>query len=77
VTSSRIVAIGERARIGAFALAGVLIAAANDADSTLAAWEALRAEAGVVVLTPAAYSALSSKGVLSRAGAPLWTVMPE
>jgi vacuolar-type H+-ATPase subunit F/Vma7 len=77
VTSSRIAAIGERARIDPFALAGVLITPANDADSMLAAWEALPAEVGVVVLTPAAYGALSSKGVLARPGPRLWAVMPE
>ncbi len=77
MTSGGIAAIGERARLGPFALAGVLITAANDADSVLAAWEALPAEVGVVILTPTAYAALSSKGVLARVGAPLWTVMPE
>jgi vacuolar-type H+-ATPase subunit F/Vma7 len=77
MTSSRIAAIGEGARVGAFALAGVLVAAANDADAVLARWEALPAEVGVVILTPGAYTPLSSTGVLARADAPLWTVMAE
>jgi len=75
MTSSRIAAIGEDARIGGFALAGVFVAAADDADAMLARWEALPADVGVVILTPGAYTALSAAGVLARAGAPLWTVM--
>ncbi len=77
MTAIRIAAIGERARLGAFALAGVLVDAANDADSMVAAWKALPADVGVVILTPAAYAALRARGALAQVGAPLWTVMPQ
>jgi vacuolar-type H+-ATPase subunit E/Vma4 len=76
MTSAGIAAIGERERVGGFALAGVLVVAANDPESVRTAWEALPAEVGVVILTPAAHTALASNGMLARAEARLWTVMP-
>jgi vacuolar-type H+-ATPase subunit F/Vma7 len=77
LTLTAVAAIGERERVSGFALAGVLVAAADDAESARAAWEALPIEVGVVILTPAAHAALVSERLLARDGARLWTVMPE
>ena len=72
-----VAAIGERERVSGFALAGVLVAAAGDADSVRAAWDALPADVGLVILTQAARAALASKGLLAQdATTRLWTVMP-
>ena len=76
MTPTTVAAIGEREQVSGFALAGVLVAAAGDADSVLAAWAALPADVGLVILTPAARAALASKGPLRRDGTRLWTVMP-
>ena len=72
-----VAAIGERERVSGFSLAGVLVAAAGDADSVRAAWEALPADVGLVILTRASRAALASRGLLARDGTTrLWTVMP-
>ncbi len=76
MSSIGVAVIGERERVGGFALAGVLVAAANDAASVRAAWQALPTEVGVVILAPAAHGALASDGLLAPGGARLWTVMP-
>jgi vacuolar-type H+-ATPase subunit F/Vma7 len=55
---STVVAIGEEQRVRGFALAGVDVRTTADADSARAAWEALDADVGLVILTPAAAAAL-------------------
>jgi len=71
---SRIVALGEREQIAGFALAGVPVAAADDPDAALAAWQALPSDVGLVILTAAAHVALAP--VLSGDERRLWVVMP-
>lgn len=71
---SRIVAIGEHPRIDGFALAGVQLLAADDADEVRAAWSRLDRDVGVVLLTPEARAALSD--VLSLPSRVIWTVLP-
>ena len=55
---TRIVVIGEEARVAGFALAGAEVVGAADAAGVRAAWSALGDDVGVVVLTPAAHRAL-------------------
>jgi vacuolar-type H+-ATPase subunit F/Vma7 len=71
---SRIVAIGERERVHGFAFAGVRVAAAGQPDAVLAAWRALPADVGLVILTRAAHTALVAE--LSERDQRLWVVMP-
>ena len=71
---TRIVAIGERERLRGFAFAGVEVAGADDPVTMLAAWRALPADVGLVILTAAAHVALA--GELSERDQRLWVVMP-
>lgn len=70
---SRVVAIGDAARIAGYALAGVTVLA-TDQDGIDAAWQRLPDDTGLVVLTPAAAEALESR--LAQRARLLWTVMP-
>lgn len=75
----RIVAIGERARVEGFALAGVEVLVADDPGAVLAAWAALPDDVAVAVLTPAAQAALAALDGSRREvapGHPLPVVMP-
>lgn len=75
LTTGRVVAIGEPDRLAGYALAGVEVLPARSAAAATAAWRALPAEVGLVLLTPRAAEAL----VESRDGpsAPLTVVMPQ
>jgi vacuolar-type H+-ATPase subunit F/Vma7 len=53
-----VVVLGERRRVAGFALAGARVVVAEDDEAVIEAWRGLPAEATVVVLTPAAASAL-------------------
>jgi vacuolar-type H+-ATPase subunit F/Vma7 len=70
----RIAAIGEEARIMGFALVGVIIFPAADADAVRAAWQELRSDAELVILTPAAALVLGDEATRTRP--PLTAVMP-
>jgi vacuolar-type H+-ATPase subunit F/Vma7 len=72
---SHIAAIGELARIGGFALAGVQIAVAEHPDAVRTAWRGLPGDVDLVILTPAARAALQAEG-LGQADQRLWAVMP-
>jgi vacuolar-type H+-ATPase subunit F/Vma7 len=67
--------VGERVRVQGFALAGALVAAADDAAAVRSAWAALGDDVAVVVLTPRAAQALADV-LLAAAGAPLTVVLP-
>lgn len=54
----RVLVLGERSRVGGFALAGAEVVAAEDPAAVIAAWAALEPDVAVVVLTPAAADAL-------------------
>jgi vacuolar-type H+-ATPase subunit F/Vma7 len=71
---ARIVAIGEEARIMGFALAGVMIYPAADAKAVRAAWQELRDDVELVILTPLAAKALGHE--VARTRPPLTAVMP-
>ena len=60
---TRIAAIGEQERIRAYALAGVQVGVADDADAARAAWRGLGSDVGLVILTPAAHAALAADGL--------------
>lgn len=72
----RIVAIGERARIQGFALAGVSVIDADGAAEVRAAWHALPEGVGLVILTAAAHAALAAQEDQSGTASPLTAVMP-
>jgi vacuolar-type H+-ATPase subunit F/Vma7 len=71
----RIVAIGEEAHIMGFALAGVVVYPATDVGAVRAAWEGLRPDDALVILTPAAAEALGDE--VARTRPPLTAVMPR
>jgi len=73
---SKIVAVGERERLRAFALAGVDVAVASDPEGARAAWAALSADVALVILTPTAHAALAGDE-LEQAGQQLWVVLPQ
>lgn len=66
-----LVAIGESRRMRGFALAGVIVMAAEDAAAVREAWRAVPGDAEVVILTPAAAAALAD-----RSETPLTAVLP-
>jgi len=68
-------AIGRRVLVQGFALAGVLVVEADDADQVRRAWDSLPADVAVAVLTPAAAAALGEEA-LAR-GPALAVVMPS
>ena len=71
---TRIAAIGEHERVHGFAFAGVHVAAVDQPDAALAAWRALPADVGLVILTQVAHTALAAE--LSERDERLWVVMP-
>jgi vacuolar-type H+-ATPase subunit F/Vma7 len=72
---SRAVAIGEPVRVGGYALAGVEVHAAQDADAVLDAWERLPADVACVIFTHAARAALGER--LDERRDLVWAVIPE
>ncbi len=73
---SQIVAIGERERLGGFALAGVEVVVPDDPPGARAAWHELPADVALVILTPAAHRALTADELDPR-GLRLWVVLPQ
>ena len=73
---TQIVAIGERERVGGFALAGVDVVVADDPEGARAAWNAVPANVGLVILTPATHAALRADELDPR-GQRLWVVLPQ
>lgn len=72
---STIVALGEGPRVQGFGLAGASVSVAEGEAEVTAAWNALGAEVGLVLLTPQA-----AEVIASRAGEQphlLIAVMPE
>ncbi len=70
---TEIAAIGAAAQVGALALAGARIYAADTAEQVRAAWTALPATVGVVVLTESAADVLTAQRYVP--GSPLTVVM--
>jgi vacuolar-type H+-ATPase subunit F/Vma7 len=58
---SRIVALGERARVHGFALAGATVVVAEDVADVIGAYEALEADVGLLLMTPAAAEVVASR----------------
>ncbi len=73
---SPIVAIGERARVQGFALAGVTVVVAENADAVQTAWRGLGGEVELVILTRLARRALADEDH-QRGRRPLAVVLPE
>jgi len=72
---SRVAAIGEEQRVRGFALAGVSVMPAADETAARAAWEALDADVGLVILTPTAARGLRDE--LTSASRRLWVELPR
>lgn len=66
--------IGERALVRGWSLAGAAVAGADDPDEVRAAWRSLGDDVAVVVLTPAAATALADEPDHDR---PLTVVLPS
>jgi vacuolar-type H+-ATPase subunit F/Vma7 len=71
---SGIVALGERRRVEGFALAGVRVLVAPDAEAARAAWPGLERDVAVLLLTPGARRALAD--LLPSRPDIIWTVLP-
>lgn len=69
-----VVALGERALVEPYALAGAVLRVAASPDEVRTAWRELPAEALVVLLTPAAARTLHDDGATSG---PMTVVLPE
>lgn len=70
---SRVVAVGEWARVAGFVLAGVTVLA-TDRDGPDGAWARLPDDTGLAILTPDAAEALEDR--LAERPRVLWTVTP-
>ena len=73
MAGGRIAAIGERAAIEGFGLAGVLVCAARTPAEVLAQWRSLPPDVALVILTPAAAPAVPAR---TPGALPLTAVMP-
>lgn len=71
---SAIVALGGRARVEGFALAGVQVIGAGDEAAVRAAWAALERDVAVLILTSEAQAALSD--LLPTRPGLIWTTLP-
>lgn len=59
--TGRVAVLGELPRVQGYALAGALVVVADDPAAVRSQWAALPADVPVVVLTPAAASALADR----------------
>lgn len=71
-----IAAIGEHELVRDLALAGVRVYEADGPAATIAAWDGLEADVGLVILTSAARAALEAAGRRPD-GEQLWVVLPR
>ncbi|MGW3472142.1 hypothetical protein ACWDKQ_27585 [Saccharopolyspora sp. NPDC000995] len=69
-----VVAIGERARMQGWGLAGVEVLGGEDPAAVQQSWDSLGEVVSVVILTPAAAEALADR--LDGSALPLVVVMP-
>ncbi|MFJ7910483.1 hypothetical protein [Kitasatospora sp. NPDC096204] len=69
-----VAAVGERARVAGFALAGVVVLTAEQPVEVRKAWEDLPRGTALVIVTPAAALALGPERL--DAGRPLTVVLP-
>jgi hypothetical protein len=71
---SEIVAIGEPGLLDGYGLAAVEVRPAADAAAAIHAWAELGADVGLLILTPSAERALSSR--LAESRDLVWAVVP-
>jgi hypothetical protein len=71
---SEIVAIGEPGLLDGYGLAAVEVRAAADDAAAIRAWAELGADVGLLILTPSAERALSSR--LAESRDLVWAVVP-
>lgn len=69
-----VAALGERALVEGYGLAGALVLPAESDAEVLRSWAAMPAEVTAVVLTPRAAATLGQ--VMMAPGAPMGVVMP-
>ncbi|MGH7618713.1 MAG: hypothetical protein ACREPM_15945 [Gemmatimonadaceae bacterium] len=72
---SSLVALGERAQVDVFALAGVPAIVADTAADARAAWTALESDVAVVILSAAAHEAIAD--LLPSRPDVIWTTIPD
>jgi vacuolar-type H+-ATPase subunit F/Vma7 len=71
---SRVVAIGERELVDGYGLAGVQVLPASGATAVRRAFAKVEGDAGLLILTPAAEAALTTR--LADARRLVWVVLP-
>jgi hypothetical protein len=74
VVGGTVAALGERALIEGYGLAGALVLPAESDADVLRAWAQMPAEVRAVVLTPRAAATLGP--ALTQPGAPMGVVLP-
>ena len=72
---SGVVAIGEARRLAGFALAGVDVRTAEDAQAVHDEWDELERDVGLLILTPEAAAALERRR--SEREDIVWVSLPE
>jgi len=72
---SRAAAIGEEVRVAGYALAGVEVHTAEDAEAVRTAWDRLPDSVACLILTPAAHAALEAR--LDDRAELVWAVIPQ
>lgn len=72
---SGVVAIGEAGRLAGFALAGVDVRTAENAQAAHDQWDGLERDVGLLILTPEAAAALG--GRRSEREEIVWVSLPE
>ncbi len=72
---TRVVALGEATRVTGYAMAGVHVLTAENADAARAAWEKLAEDVGCVLLTRSARDAVAER--LAERPQVIWVVVPD
>ena len=72
MAAGRVAAIGELIQVEGFGMAGAAVCPAENPDEVRAAWRSLSTDVVVVILTPAAATAIGQP----PGGLPLTVVMP-
>jgi hypothetical protein len=72
---SRVVAIGNELRLAGYALAGAEVRPAATSAVTIAAWESLDDDTGLLLLTPEVFSELEAR--LPERNGLVWAVLPS
>lgn len=72
---SRIAAIGPQTRIAGYAMAGVQVLVAEDAEGAHAAWDGLGGDVACLLMTSSAHAAVQER--LAERPDLIWAVIPD